>query len=65
MQASIECIIATLPPLIDPKQAERLGMGSERNIRRMCETGAIKAVRVGQRWRINRDAALRQFGLID
>jgi excisionase family DNA binding protein len=57
--------LESLPPLIEPKKAEALGMGSRRNICRMCEAGTIKAVRVGQRWRINTEAALRQFGLID
>lgn len=52
-----------LPPLITPSQGSALGIASEREMRRMCQQGRIKAQRVGRHWRINRDALIRQFDL--
>lgn len=52
-----------LPPLISTGQGSALGIASEREMRRMCQNGTIKAIRVGRHWRIHRDALLEQFGL--
>jgi excisionase family DNA binding protein len=54
-----------LKPLITPTEAASLGVATDRHIRRMCERGEIKAVLVGNRWRINRDSLLKQFGLME
>lgn len=54
---------SNLKPLITTKEAEALGIGRERTVRQMCETGKIQAAKVGSTWRINRDALLKQFGL--
>lgn len=52
-----------LPPLISPSQGSALGIASEREMRRMCQEGRIKAYRVGRHWRIHRDSLLKQFDL--
>lgn len=54
-----------LPPLLTTAQAAALGLGTERSVRRMCESGTIKAVKLpgARTWRVNRDALLMQLGL--
>lgn len=52
-----------LPPLISTEQGKALGIASQREMRRMCQNGTIKAIRIGRHWRIYRDALLEQFGL--
>ena len=52
-----------LKPLITCEEAASLGIAKARHIRKMCESGEIKAVKVGRIWRINRDALLSQYGL--
>ena len=52
-----------LPHLITTRTAEELGVGPERTVRRLCETGKIKAVKVGNHWRINTAALREQFGI--
>ena len=54
---------ATLPELVDPKQAARVLNCHPRTVTRMCEQGKLKAVRVMSLWRINRDALLSFAGL--
>ena len=53
----------SLPLLISPKEAQQLGFGNERSLRRMCAQGRIKAVLIGGRWHINTREALKQFGI--
>lgn len=53
----------SLPALIDPKKAACLLGVTPRTITRLCAAGEIKAVRIAKRWRINRDALLKQYGL--
>lgn len=36
---------------------------SVRTIQNLCARGDLRAVRVGRLWRVNRDAALKYFGL--
>lgn len=35
-----------------------------RMVAKLCETGKLRAFRVGNRWRITRDAALEYAGLV-
>lgn len=54
-----------LPPLITVKQAEATGAGSARKLRELCESGTLKAKKLGTDWRINRDFFLSYFGLAE
>lgn len=54
-----------LPPLITVKQASATGAGSDRMIRLLCESGTLKAKKLGTVWRINRDFFLSYFGLAE
>ena len=36
---------------------------SDRTMRRMCEDGQVKAVKVRRDWRVNEDALRAQFGI--
>lgn len=56
---------ANVPMLLDAKQAAAIASTSPASIRRMCRQGTIKCVMVGNKWRINRDALLEQFGLVE
>lgn len=56
--------LANLKPLIEVNDAEALGFGSSRNIRRLCEDGTLPAFKIGQRWKIKRDELLDMFGLV-
>lgn len=53
-----------LPPLLDTNQAAKILNVNPRTVTRMCEQGKLKAVRVMSLWRINRDALLRDCGLL-
>ena len=51
-----------LPPLMTIRQAAHiLGFMPERTVRKLCETGAIYAVKIGRQWRVNRDDLYRQY----
>ena len=52
-----------LPELLTVKQAAKLANVCDRTIYRMVDSGEIKAVRIRNALRINRDALLSQFGL--
>lgn len=52
-----------LPALLSILQAAELAGVSGRTITRLCDNGTIKAVKVGNLWRINRDALLVFLGL--
>ena len=54
----------SLPALLTVSQVANDVLGvSERTVYRMIEDGQIKAVRIRNALRINRDALLSQFGL--
>lgn len=61
--------VATIPAdlglLIDANQAASIASVSPKFIRDRCQDGTIKAVKIGRVWRINRDAFLLQFGLLE
>ena len=52
-------------PLCTVKRAAWLLDCSERTIRRLCESGDIKAVKLseGGKWRVNLPALCEQFGI--
>lgn len=51
-----------MPPLMTIRQAAHiLGFMPERTVRKLCETGAIYAVKIGRQWRVNRDDLYRQY----
>lgn len=56
--------IESLPALLTVRQVAEDVLGvSERTVYRMIEDGQIRAVRIRNALRINRDALLSQFGL--
>ena len=55
--------VKTLPPLITIKQAMEFNIGSERTIRRMCQSGDLQAVKISGEWRLPRDSFLKSIGL--
>lgn len=54
-----------LPLLMDVKQAASILGCSTRTVARMCDGGRLKHCRVGNMYRINRDALLEYAGLSD
>ena len=63
--ANVQIEDVRLAPMASIGDIAKVANMSDRSIRYMCEKGRIKAVKVGRVWRINSQAALRQFGLID
>lgn len=55
--------VGALPLLIDVDVCEAMGAGTARQVRRWCAEGKIKAVKIGRKWFVNRDAFLEKFGL--
>lgn len=55
--------IETLPVLMTVRQAAEVGGWSEKHIRYLLATGGIKGCKLGQSWRVHRDAFLEQLGL--
>lgn len=53
----------SLAPLLTTAEAAAILRVVPRMITKMCNAGDLKAVRVGNRWRINRDALLTKAGL--
>lgn len=53
----------TLPLLLSISQAAELLNVSKRHVSNLCVAGKIKCVKVGNAWRIGRDALLAQFGI--
>ena len=51
--------------MMDPSEAARISGLSARSITRLCNSGAIKAVRLGKLWRINRRAFMAQLGIAE
>lgn len=63
--AKIQVEEIRLAPLAPIDEIAKIAHMSPRSIRYLCEKGQIRCVKVGRVWRINSQAALRQFGLID
>ena len=55
--------VRDLPMLITTEQAAQIMGFDVTAVRRMCSKGTIKAVRLENQWRINRDALLATCGL--
>lgn len=64
-KASYCTLPAKLPLLLDVSQAAQITGMSENSMRTACRKNTIKAAQVGNKWRINRDALLEQFGLAE
>ena len=60
---SLQSKLKPLEPI--KKVVEVTGVCSERQLRRMCENGTVKATKLGSQWRVNTVSLLRQFGLLD
>lgn len=56
--------VLALPPLIKPATAARIAAVSEETIVRLCKRGAIRAGKVGGRWRVNTAAFLAYAGVV-
>lgn len=54
-----------LAPLLTSTEAASVMRVVPRMVTKMCNSGELKAVRIGNRWRINRDALLAKCGLDD
>ena len=52
-----------LPPLITVETAAAIRGNCTAFIRAKCRDGSIRATKLGDSWRINRDAFLAQIGL--
>lgn len=52
-----------LPELLNVHQAAHVGNVSEKTIYRMIADEQLKAVRIRNTWRVNRDSLREQFGL--
>lgn len=52
-----------LPELLNVHQAAHVGNVSEKTIYRMIADKQLKAVRIRNTWRVNRDSLREQFGL--
>lgn len=48
--------------VLTPAEAAPIAKVSTRTITRLCESGAIRACKLGKSWRINRAAFVAQFG---
>lgn len=51
------------PALVTPDEAAELMRVGKRTVTRLCNDGALKAVKVRNQWRINREALLAYCGL--
>lgn len=52
-----------LPPMMKASEAASIAGVSARTICRLCESGQIRAAKLGSSWRINRAAFLQQLGI--
>lgn len=53
-----------LPMLLDSEQAAALANCSAKHIRELLRDGRLQGAKVGNLWRVNRDALLQMLGLI-
>ena len=56
---------SAMPALLEPRDAARIANVKLRQMYRMCERGDVKAVKLGNLWRVNRDSLLALCGLKD
>lgn len=49
--------------LMTPREAAEIAGVSERHIRKLCERGELRAVKLGKAWRVNRAAFLALCGI--
>ena len=56
--------IDALPVLMTVRQAAEVGGWSEKHVRDQLIKGGIKGCKLGQSWRVHRDAFLAQLGLV-
>ena len=55
---------ASAPALmLTPREAANVAGVSPRTITRLCESGQIKAAKLGGSWRVNRAAFMAQLGI--
>lgn len=55
--------LKSLPLLLNIEAASNIPQISDRQMRKWCEDGTIKAVKMGRVWRVNRDSLLEFCGL--
>lgn len=55
--------LKSLPLLLPIETAKGIPGVSDRYIRKLCEDGTVKAVKMGRVWRVNRDSLLEFCGL--
>lgn len=55
--------LKSLPVLLNIETASGIPQISDRQMRKWCEDGTIKAVKMGRVWRVNRDSLLEFCGL--
>lgn len=55
--------IEGLPELLTARQAAGVLQVSVRQVNRLCSEGAFKCAKVGNSWRINRDALAARYGI--
>lgn len=53
-----------LPLMLSTETARQLLNCSDRYVRTLCESGGVKAVKLGRVWRVNRDSLLEFCGLV-
>ena len=53
-----------LPVMLEVKDAAALANCSGKHIREMLRAGKLEGVRLGNTWRVNRDALLKRLGLV-
>lgn len=55
--------LKSLPLLLNIETASSIPQISDRQMRKWCEDGTVKAVKMGRVWRVNRDSLLAFCGL--
>lgn len=55
--------LKTLPLMLDVETARQVPGCSDRYMRTLCESGQVRAVKMGRVWRVNRDSLLAFCGL--
>lgn len=55
--------LKTLPLMLTIETAKNIPGCSDRYMRTLCESGQVRAVKLGRVWRVNRDSLLEFCGL--
>ena len=55
--------LKTLPLMLDVETARQVPGCSDRYMRTLCESGQVRAVKLGRVWRVNRDRRAEVCGL--